>query len=313
MTRPFDRREVLLAGAAWGALRCLPSAAAASDLSISSLGEGLWLVQGAAAPVVVADSGSELLLVDGGDARGVPALRTLLSGKFPGRRVSTVINTHWHWDRTGANEVFAGQGAVLVAHENTRLWLGTEVRDRWEGRIYPPLPAKALPSLTFHYGSRTLEFAGQSIEYGYLPQAHTDGDLYVRFPRQDILVAGGVVAGAGYPALDAATNGWLGGMLSGLKVLMAHCGESTRVVGAGAVPVGRSQIRAQQELCFDVLTRIGQSYYKGETWEQFLASAPTKDHDAGLGDPSRFLRAAYDSAWHHVNEIRRPGRQEWIG
>ena len=79
------------------------------------------------------------------------------------------------------------------------------------------------------------------------------------------------------------------------------------------MPVGRAIIRAQQEMCFDVLTRIGQSYYKGESRAQFLASAPTRDYDAKYGDPTRFLRTAYDSAWLHVNEIRRPGRQELIG
>jgi len=57
-----------------------------------------------------------------------------------------------------------------------------------------------------------------------------------------------------------------------------------------------------------VLTRIGQSYYKGETWEQFLASAPTQEFDAAFGDPARFLRTAYEGAWGHVNEIRRVTR-----
>jgi glyoxylase-like metal-dependent hydrolase (beta-lactamase superfamily II) len=309
----LTRRDLLVA-AATAACLALPAADAATPApALAPLGEGLWLVQGAAAPVVIADSGRELLLVDGGDAKGLPALRSLLVRAFPGRRISTLFNTHWHGDRTGANEALAKVGATVIAHENTRLWLGTEVRDRWEGRVHAPLPAKALPNLTFFQGSKTLEFGGQLLEYGYLPQAHTDGDLYVHFPRQDVIVAGGVVAGDGYPELDAATNGWLGGMLSGLKTLMARSGEGTRVIGSQAVAVGRAQMRAQQELCFDLLTRIGQSYYKGETWEQFRASAPTKDYDARLGDPARFLRAAYDSAWLHVNEIRRPGRQEWIG
>jgi glyoxylase-like metal-dependent hydrolase (beta-lactamase superfamily II) len=253
------------------------------------------------------------LLVDGGDARGVPALRALLAREFRGRKVSTLFNTHWHWDRTGANEAFAAGGARIIAQEYTKLWLGTEIRSPGEGRIYPPRPARALPNLTFFQGSKQLEFGGQVIEYGYLPQAHTDGDLYVHFPRQDVLVAGDVVAGSRYPTVDAATNGWLGGMLLGLKVLAARSGEGTRVIGSEAAPVDRAGIRAQQELCFDVLTRIGQSYYKGETWAQFLASAPTQGYDARYGDPARFLRAAYDSAWYHVNEIRRLGRQEWVG
>ena len=62
---------------------------------------------------------------------------------------------------------------------------------------------------------------------------------------------------------------------------------------------------AQQELCYTVLSRIGESYYKGETWEQLLASRPMREFDATHGDPSLFLRQSYESAWYHVTEIRR--------
>jgi cyclase len=311
MAHPLSRRHLLTAFAAGmvGVALSPPIRAAREpSLGLLALGEGLWLVQGGAAPVVVADSGRDLLLVDGGDAAGGRALRSLLAREFRGRRIATVFNTHWHWDRTGANESLAAEGATLIAHENTRLWLGTEIRDRWAPRVYPPRPARALPNQTFFYGSNTLEFAGQGLEYGYLPQAHTDGDLYVYFPRQDVLVAGDVVSDAGYPVVDAATNGWLGGMLGGLKMLLGRCTDGTRVIGSGAVPVGRAQLAAQQDLCFDVLTRIGQSYYRGETWQQFLASSPTRAYDVTRGDPARFLRTAYDSAWNHVNEIRRVTR-----
>ena len=315
MPIPLSRRHVLTAFAAGLAGVALSPVAAAADrdaLRLVSLGEGLWAVGGGAAPVIVLDSGHEHLLVDGGDAAGARALQSLLAREFKGRRISTVFNTHWHWDRTGANELLATDGVGLIAHENTRLWLGAEIRDPWEPRVYPPRPVRARPNQTFFYGSNTQEFGGQTLEYGYLPQAHTDGDLYVYFPRQDVLVAGDVVAGTGYPVVDAATNGWLGGMLSGLKTLLARCSDGTRVIGSGVAPLGQAQLKAQQDLCFDVLSRIGQSYYKGETRAQFLASAPTKAYDAAHGDPAHFLRTAYDSAWNHVNEIRRVSRQEWI-
>jgi glyoxylase-like metal-dependent hydrolase (beta-lactamase superfamily II) len=311
MPDSLSRRHLLTAlatGLAGVALSPPTRAAREPSLVLRPLGDGLWVVQGGAAPVVVVDSGRELLLVDGGDAAGWRALHALLAREFRGRRVATAFNTHWHWDRTGANESLAVDGATLIAHENTRLWLGTEVRDSWAPRVFPPRPTRALPNQTFFYGSNTLQFGGQVLEYGYLPQAHTDGDLYVYFPRQDVLVAGDVVSNGGYPVVDAATNGWLGGMLGGLKVLLARCTDGTRVIGSGATPVGKGQLVAQQDLCFDVLTRIGQSYYKGETWPQFLASGPTKAYDVTRGDPARFLRSAYDSAWHHVNEIRRVTR-----
>ena len=54
----------------------------------------------------------------------------------------------------------------------------------------PALPAAARPTRTTR-GDGSLEFAGQQIDYGYLPAAHTDGDIYVHFPKMNLLVAGG--------------------------------------------------------------------------------------------------------------------------
>lgn len=303
-------RRRLLAAAVGAAMLPLAPSARASHTALTHLplGDGLAVIDGAGGPVVVADSGSELLLVDGGLAASTGELLRLLVQQYRGRRVRTLFNTHWHWDRTGANELFAGQGATLIAHENTRLWLGTEINSAWEPRIYPPRPARALPGQTFFYGTKTLDFGGQQLQYGYLPQAHTDGDLYVYFPRQNVLVAGDVASGRRYPIVDYSTNGWAGGMVTGLKTLMARCDEHTRVIGASTQPLGRADLQAQQDMVFAVLTRIGQSYYKGETREQFLASLPSKEFDATFGDPSRFLRMAYEGAWGHVNEIRRVTR-----
>jgi glyoxylase-like metal-dependent hydrolase (beta-lactamase superfamily II) len=161
------------------------------------------------------------------------------------------------------------------------------------------------PTRTFYDGKQSIDFAGVKVEYGLLPQAHTDGDIYVRFPAEDVVFAGDVFAPGRYPIVDSSTNGWLGGMHQGLKTLGALGGASTRYVpGSGSVG-DAAALKAQQDLCFTVISRIGESYYKGETWEQFLASQPTKEFDASHGDPSLFLRQAYESAWYHVNEIRR--------
>jgi glyoxylase-like metal-dependent hydrolase (beta-lactamase superfamily II) len=193
----------------------------------------------------------------------------------------------------------------VIAHENTRLWLGTEVNSRWEGRVYPAQPAAALPNKTFFYGPQALDFGGSKVEYVHLGQAHTDGDIYVRFPEENVIVAGDVVSPGRYPIVDSASNGWLGGIRTALKTINARCDANTRVVpGVGPV-VGADAIRQQEEMCFTVITRIGDSYYKGQTWEELVAANPTREFDGRYGDPTLFLKQSYDTAWYHVGEIRR--------
>ena len=97
-------------------------------------------------------------------------------------------------------------------------------------------------------------------------------------------------------------------MVSALKLLMARCNAQTRIIDADGLLLGKSDLLAQQDLCFTVLQRIAESYYKGETRQQFMASQPTREFDAARGDPRAFLLQAYDSAWGHINEIRRVTR-----
>jgi glyoxylase-like metal-dependent hydrolase (beta-lactamase superfamily II) len=219
-----------------------------------------------------------------------------------------VINTHWHWAQSGFNATARKAGADVLAHENTRLWLSTEVNSRWEGKVYKAQPAAALPNKTFYYGPQSLPFGGGAVEYVHLGQAHTDGDVFVRFAEENVIVAADIVSPAKYPIVDAASNGWLGGVQGALRTIAARCDANTQVIPAVGTPVGVDAVKQQQEMCFSVISRIGENYYKGGTFEELLASAPTREFDAQYGDPALFLRQAYETAWYHVNEIRRVTR-----
>jgi cyclase len=308
----LTRRSFLLStttGVAASALLPRRTLAHPTDsLTATLLSDNLWLFQGDGGNVVAAGDRDGVLVVDSGSPASASELVRRIERECGTRRIDTLLNTHWHWGHTGGNEVFAKSGATIVAHENTKLWLGTQVISRWENRTYAPRPAHALPSKTFYYGTQQMTFGKQSIEYGYLPQAHTDGDIYVHFPEANVLVAGGIVSGGTYPIADYCTGGWLGGMMSALKALIAKSDTSTRIVSGLGPMRTRADLQAQLEMCFTVLSRIGESYYKGQTWQQLLDSKPTRDFDAQWGDPGTFLQTAYEGAWLHINEIRRVTR-----
>ena len=275
------------------------------------LADDLRVVEGLGGNVVVATSGDGLLLVDSGAPAASGMLMDHIQGWGGGKRhVQQVVNTHWHWDHTGSNEVLAKSGASILAHENTKLWLGTEIISTWEGRTYPPRPAGALPTQTFFYDAdaKPLSFGGQTLQYSLMPGAHTDGDLYVFFPRQNVVVGGGVISGGEYPIVDYVTGGWLGGMIGGLKAMLKKGDANTRFVPGSGPLRTRADLEAQIDVCFTALSKIGDSYYKGQTWDELVASKPMRDFDARWGNPDTFLRLAYEGAWNHINEIRRVTR-----
>ena len=59
-------------------------------------------------------------------------------GRRPARRrpVHTLFNTHWHPEQTGSNERLGKAGKTIIAHENTRLWLTTDVTWPWNGQRF---------------------------------------------------------------------------------------------------------------------------------------------------------------------------------
>ena len=107
--------------------------------------DGMVAVIGPNATVLAADSSDGIVMVDGGDAAWSDALLQTVGDSFGGKPFRALFNTHWHAEQTGSNETLGAQGAEIIAHENTKLWLGTEVWVRWSDKKYPPLPPAARP------------------------------------------------------------------------------------------------------------------------------------------------------------------------
>ena len=77
--------------------------------------------------VVAHVAGDGVVLVDGVSTAATDALMKAV-GALPGAKpVQTIFNTHWHPEHTGANEVLGRSGTTIIAHENTRLWLSTDI------------------------------------------------------------------------------------------------------------------------------------------------------------------------------------------
>ncbi len=307
MNKPHNRRDVLktviggIAGAALGPAGArLVLAAEAGELTLEPLGSNLSLVAGAGGHVVVLGGPQGLLLVDSGAPEHAEALMRFLGEQFEGAPVRALFNTHWHLPHTGANEAAGAAGAKILAHENTRRWMSTEYFVEWENRTYSPRAAPALPTDTFFSSDPqplTFEFAGHAVEYAHLAEAHTDGDIYVRFPDENVIVAGDVVGADSYPLPDYTTGGWIGGLRSATERLIELSDESTRIVpGTGPVQ-SRADLEAQLAMLDVVHERVNSAMIAAKSADEMLAESLTQEFDARWGDPAQFIHNIYDGMW----------------
>jgi glyoxylase-like metal-dependent hydrolase (beta-lactamase superfamily II) len=195
------------------------------------------------------------------------------------------------------NEPLGKDGARIIAHEWTRLWLTTKVRYHPDDAPILPLPKYAQPNQTT-WNDGELKTASETLRYGYLPQAHTDGDLYVKFERANVLVTGGVVHGKSWPTADWVTGGAITGNVNGYRELIAQCDENTRVVTAyGDKLYTKADLQAESEIISRLSGELSRMMRAGFGPEDVLAAEPAKDYVARFGDPTEFLVQSFKGLW----------------
>jgi cyclase len=283
-------------------LRRWASAAEPAALAVVPLTSNLSVVTGGGGNVTVLQSSAGVLLVDGGSPERSAEVLKLVKAHTGAARIHTLFNTHWHWDQTGSNRALGPAGTRIIAHENTRLWLGTQIDCKWQNRVYQPLPRAARPNQTF-YTTGSLIFGGEHIDYGYLPQAHTDGDIYVFFRDANVLVAGDVVSVGSYPIIDYSTNGWLGGLLEGTKTLIGLADVNTRIVPGKGPVQSRADVETERDMLASLKLRLSQLLAKGMSAQDMLAAAPSREFDAHWGDPTLFISNAWPGLVQRAREL----------
>jgi glyoxylase-like metal-dependent hydrolase (beta-lactamase superfamily II) len=250
------------------------------------------------ANVVVHTSADGVLLVDGASADASDALMKAIAGLPGGGSVHTIFNTHWHPEQTGSNERLGTAKKTIIAHENTRLWLTTDVTWPWNGQRFTRLPKVAQPNKTFY----TTGEMSSGIRYGHIPDAaHTDGDLYVLFPQQNVLAVGDVISAQGWPVVDWTTGGWIGGIVGGLQRLQTLANEETRIVPGRGPVLSLADLKTQSQMYGTIYDRLTQLLNKGRGPSEAVAARPAKEFEAQMGNPDEFVHRAFESLWAYLS------------
>jgi glyoxylase-like metal-dependent hydrolase (beta-lactamase superfamily II) len=262
----------------------------------------VWVARYAWFDVNVTLVGGErgLLVVDthgsGAAAREVlDDVRRLGAGEVVG-----IVNTHWHFDHTFGNGVFReAYGAVPVhAHEVAReeLERGAEVlkqrvRDH-EGedphREEVLASEVVLPDHTFS-SAAVVDLGDRAVELVHPGRGHTGGDLVLRVPDADVVLAGDLVEESAPPSIN--DDAWPMEWPLTLDIVLGLTTPGTVVVPGHGLPVDRSFVEDQRnqlgiiaETIRDLATRgvpVGEALAAAEwPWErERLATAVRRGYE----------------------------------
>jgi glyoxylase-like metal-dependent hydrolase (beta-lactamase superfamily II) len=272
-----------------------------AQAGVTSLGERVSLVTTGGTNVLALSTPEGLVVVDS----GTPELAGQLIGSLKplsARGVTTLFNTHWHVENTGANEVLGMSGSTIVAHENTRLWMSTPTWIPAEDRYRPPRPRKAQPNKTFRVdGSMTA--GSERIEYGYLIEAHTSGDIYVFFRDANVLAVGDVASPVRDPELDYFTGAWIGGRVDAMDALLALSNDTTRIVPGFGPVMTRAQLKTERDMMKTIYDRTVDNVREGDDADDMLKAGVLNGLPRTWNDPRKFLYDVNKGLWAHHNKL----------
>jgi cyclase len=267
-------------------------------LATEKLSDRITLITGAPGNVIALSADNGVLLVDSGAAGSARAVKASLGGA----KVHTLFNTHYHADQTGGNELFGKEGATIHAHLITRQWLATDFYVPADDRWVKALPKVAWPTETFRTKGET-RAGTENIEYGYLLEAHTRGDIYVFFRDSNVLAVGDVASPERDPVLDWYSGGWIGGRVDAMDDLLKLANDSTKIVPAYGPVMTRAQLKAERDIMAHLYDKTTEATDHGRSAKDMLDDGILNDVGRKFEDPYRFLYDVSKGNWAHYTNF----------
>ena len=340
----MDRRQVIGWSLASGAAAVLSRVSAAAVVWRAGGGTPMlydWKPTRVPHVLVAAGEGGNMVLVLGRDGKAAMLVDTQAcpyarqirrEAEHLGGKVELVISTHHHAEITGGNRAFTPDTRVIGHARNAARISGQMNRyvsqvkeflfrkedparkEAWEAvradfaelnkHKAAFMPEEFAPNETVDAERTELEVGGRRVVLMSLGAAHTDNDLGVHLPDDDVLITGGVVSHGMHVVVDrdsgADTRGWC----AALRRLESMCSPTTVVV-PGEGEVGGSGVLGAQRTYLEALrASVEEGVAKGLSRAEVRALKPA----VAVGDSkgarlAMSLDAVYD-------EVRAEGAGE---
>lgn len=250
-------------------------------IQTQQLADNITMLSGPGGNVVVLLGSDGKLVVDTFVRPAWPKLKEALAalGSAP---VHVVVNTHWHFDHADNNATLHAAGAMVVAHENTKKRLSERHHLAFLDLDMPPSPPSSFPQQTFT-NSHSLSFGGETLALAHFAPAHTDTDIYVHFPRENVLHVGDVFFNGRYPYIDGSTGGAINGMVAAADQALSLADKDTKIVPGHGALATKADLTAYRDMLATARDRVQKIKSAGRSMADAIAAKPLTDLEASWG------------------------------
>ena len=212
--------------------------------------------------------------------------------------VTTIINTHTHFDHSGSNNELP-ETVTVVAHENTRAHMARASCDPVTNcAAFQGENVKYLPKRT--YTGRMSLFSGpERIDLRHFGPGHTDGDTFVVFTAARMMHTGDMFQRMNMPFIDFENSGGdateFAATLS--KAVAGVEGVDTIIAGHSDTLLTWSDFERYTAFMNDFLTASQEGMQAGTSVDDAANAFLARDHSGFEVDPQmlrRNMQAVYD-------------------
>lgn len=255
----------------------LAASAAAQDapaVETTDLGHGVYmLATGVAGNVAVSVGADGVWMIDTQMAPIAPGLDAAQKAVSDGAGVRLVLNTHLHGDHVLGNAYFAERGALIMAHTSVRGRLEAPSPNAVTGATPEPLSGGFLPVIGIPGGTE-ITLNGLTARIHHVPDAHTDGDLWIHFVEADIIHTGDLLFSGLFPFIDLNNGGAVDGMITGLQAIADAAGPDTRIIPGHGPLSTREDVLASLAMLTAARDAVTALAAQGLSLEDVIAAAP---------------------------------------
>ena len=262
------------------------------EIKTEKLTDTIYMLVGAGGNIGLCVGDDAVFVIDDQFAPLAPKIKAAIAAITP-KPVQFLLNTHFHFDHTGGNEIFGRDGALIVAHDNVRRRMTADQLISFIGAKQNASPKAALPVITVA-AEISFHINGDEVNAFHVPRAHTDGDLIVHFRKGDVVHMGDTFFNGMYPFIDTGSGGTADGVVAAADRVLALSGEKTKIIPGHGPLADKAALQAYRNMLATVTQRIKALRAAGKSDDEIRAAKPAADQDAAFGGgfikPEQFVQ-----------------------
>lgn len=246
-------------------------------IKTTKITDQVYMLEGSGGNIALFDGPDGLLMVDDQFAPLSEKIKAAAKD-ISDQPITYLVNTHWHGDHTGGNENFGKEGALIIAHENVRLRKSTDQFSKAFNRTTPASPEIAWPKITFSEDMK-LHFNGDDIMLLHVHNAHTDGDSFVYWTRNNVLHMGDCFFNERFPYIDLGSGGSVDGLIKAVEAALMIVDNKTVIIPGHGSLANRMDLIKYFTMLKTMKSRITEAIADGKTIEEIKASGLDKGYE----------------------------------